>query len=129
MAAVASMTLVRPLLAGGLLVCALFVGAAAQDYPSKPVMFIVPYGPGGGTETMARLLGRRLEQRLGKPFVIDNRPGAGTSIGATFVAKSAPDGHTLLLATSTTMAINVSIYKHLSYDPVKDLVPVALFSD
>jgi len=129
MAAVASMTLVRPLLAGGLLVCALFVGAAAQDYPSKPVMFIVPYAPGGGTETMARLLGRRLEQRLGKPFVIDNRPGAGTSIGATFVAKSAPDGHTLLLATSTTMAINVSIYKHLSYDPVKDLVPVALFSD
>jgi tripartite-type tricarboxylate transporter receptor subunit TctC len=128
-AVVAHMTPARPLLAGGLLVCALFAGAAAQDYPSQPVMFVVPYAPGGGTETMARLLGRRLEQRLGKPFVIDNRPGAGTSIGATFVAKSAPDGHTLLLATSTTMAINVSIYKHLSYDPVKDLVPVALFSD
>jgi tripartite-type tricarboxylate transporter receptor subunit TctC len=78
---------------------------------------------------MARLLGRRLEQRLGKPFVIDNRPGAGTAIGASFVAKSAPDGHTILLATSTTMAINVSIYSNLAYDPVKDLVPVALFSD
>jgi tripartite-type tricarboxylate transporter receptor subunit TctC len=103
--------------------------AASQDYPVRPVLFVVPYAAGGGTETMARLLGRRLEQRLGKPFVIDNRPGAGTSIGATFVAKSAPDGHTILLATSTTMAINVSIYKHLSYDPVKDLTPVALFSD
>ena len=103
--------------------------APAQEYPSRPVLFVVPYAPGGGTETMARLLGRRLEQRLGKPFVIDNRPGAGTAIGATFVAKSAPDGHTILLATSTTLAINVSIYRSLAYDPLKDLVPVALFSD
>ena len=61
--------------------------AAAQEYPSRPVLFVVPYQPGGGTETMARLIGRRLEQRLGKPFVVDNRPGAGTVIGATFVAK------------------------------------------
>jgi tripartite-type tricarboxylate transporter receptor subunit TctC len=89
------------------------VSAPAQEYPSRPVLFVVPYAPGGGTETMARLLGRRLEQRLGKPFVIDNRPGAGTAIGATFVAKSPPDGHTILLATSTTMAINVSIYRAL----------------
>src|SRR3954471_16436976 len=103
--------------------------APAQEYPSRPVLFVVPYAPGGGTETMARLLGRRLEQRSGKPFVIDNRPGAGTAIGATFVAKSAPDGHTILLATSTTLAINVSIYRNLTYDPLKDLVPVALFSD
>jgi tripartite-type tricarboxylate transporter receptor subunit TctC len=92
-------------------------------------LFVVPYAPGGGTETMARLLGRRLQQRLGQPFVIDNRPGAGTAIGASFVAKSAPDGHTILLATSTTMAINVSIYSNLAYDPIKDLMPVALFSD
>lgn len=105
------------------------VSAPAQGYPSRPVLFVVPYAPGGGTETMARLLGRRLEQRLGKPFVIENRPGAGTAIGATFVAKSLPDGHTILLATSTTMAINVSIYSNLSYDPIKDLMPVALFSD
>ena len=103
--------------------------AIAQEYPTKPVMFVVPYAPGGGTEVMARLLGRRLEQRLGKPFVIENRPGAATAIGASFVAKSAPDGHTILLATSTTMAINVSIYKSLSYDPVKELTPVALVSD
>jgi tripartite-type tricarboxylate transporter receptor subunit TctC len=100
-----------------------------QDYPTRPVVLVVPYAPGGGTETMARLIGRRLEQRLGKPFVIENRPGAGTGIGASFVAKSPPDGHTLLLATSTTMAINVSIYSNLAYDPIKDLMPVALFSD
>ena len=103
--------------------------APAQEYPSRPVLFVVPYAPGGGTETMARLLGRRLQQRLGQPFVIDNRPGAGTAIAASFVAKSAPDGHTILLATSTTMAINVSIYSNLAYDPIKDLMPVALFSD
>jgi len=103
--------------------------AMAQDYPSRPVLFVIPYAAGGGTETMARALGRRLEQRLGKPFVIDNRPGAAGSIAATFVAKSAPDGHTILMATSTTMAINVSIYKTLSYDPVKDLTPVALVAD
>ncbi|HKA80154.1 MAG TPA: tripartite tricarboxylate transporter substrate binding protein [Xanthobacteraceae bacterium] len=112
-------------IAAGLLPAA----ALAQDYPSRPVLFVNPYASGGGTETMARLLGRKLEQRLGKPFVIESRPGAGTSIGATFVAKSPPDGHTILLATSTTMAINVSIYKSLSYDPAKDLTPVALFSD
>jgi hypothetical protein len=100
--------------------------AAAQEYPSRPVLFVVPYAAGGGTETMARLLGRRLEQRLGKPFVIDNRPGAGTAIGASFVAKSAPDGHTILLATSTTMAINVSIYSNLAYDPIVLVVNPAL---
>jgi len=112
-----------------LLIGTLPSGVVAQDYPTKPVLFLVPYAAGGGTETMARALGRRLEQRLGKPFVIDNRPGAAGSIAATFVAKSAPDGHTILMATSTTMAINVSIYKTLAYDPVKDLTPVALVAD
>jgi tripartite-type tricarboxylate transporter receptor subunit TctC len=88
----------------------------AQEYPSRPVLFVVPYAAAAGPNhgPAAR---RRLEQRLGKPFVIDNRPGAGTAIGASFVAKSAPDGHTILLATSTTMAINVSIYSNLAYDP------------
>jgi tripartite-type tricarboxylate transporter receptor subunit TctC len=112
-----------------LLIGTLPSGVVAQDYPGRPVLFVTPYAAGGGTETMARALGRRLEQRLGKPFVIDNRPGAAGSIAAAFVAKSAPDGHTILMATSTTMAINVSIYKTLSYDPVKDLTPVALVAD
>jgi tripartite-type tricarboxylate transporter receptor subunit TctC len=101
-------------------------GARAQDYPTRPVSFIVPYAAGGTTDTMARLLGQKLEQRLGKPFVVENKTGAATVIGAVFVAKSPPDGHTLLYATSTTMAINVTARKNLPYDPTRDLAPVAL---
>jgi tripartite-type tricarboxylate transporter receptor subunit TctC len=102
--------------------------AQSQQYPSRPVTFVVPYQAGGGTDTMARLLGGRLEKRLGQTFVVENKPGAASSIGAAHVAKAAPDGYTILLATSTTMAINVSIYKKLAYDPTKDLTPVALFA-
>jgi len=101
-------------------------GVAAQDYPERPVTIVLPYTPGGSVETIARLLGERLAQRLGKPFVIENKPGAGTVIGASYVARSAPDGYTLLLATSTTMAINVSVFKSLPYDPLRDFTPVAL---
>jgi tripartite-type tricarboxylate transporter receptor subunit TctC len=99
--------------------------ARAADYPVRTVSFIVPYAAGGATDLMARLLGQRLEQRLGKPFVVENRPGAGTVLAAAYVSKQAPDGYTLLLGTSTTMAINVTIYKSLPYDPTRDLVPVA----
>ncbi len=99
--------------------------ARAADYPVRPVSFIVPYAAGGATDLMARLLGQRLEQRLGKPFVVENRPGAGTVLAAAYVSKQAPDGYTLLLGTSTTMAINVTIYKSLPYDPTRDLAPVA----
>jgi tripartite-type tricarboxylate transporter receptor subunit TctC len=99
--------------------------ACAADYPVRPVSFIVPYAAGGATDLMARLIGQRLEQRLGKPFVIENRPGAGTVLAAAYVAKQPGDGYTLLLGTSTTMAINVTIYKSLPYDPTRDLVPVA----
>src|SRR5712675_1352676 len=100
--------------------------ACAQDYPSRPVTIVLPYTAGGAVEAVARLLGERLAQRLGRPFVIENRPGAGTGIAAAYVAHAAPDGHTLLLATSTTMAINLAVYRNLSYDPIKDLAPVAL---
>ena len=96
----------------------------AQDYPARPVTIVVPTGPGGGMEMVARLVGPKLEQRFGKPFVIENRPGAGTNIGAAAVARAAPDGHTLLMATSSTMAINSSIYKSLPFDPLKDLTPI-----
>jgi tripartite-type tricarboxylate transporter receptor subunit TctC len=108
------------LVAGGL--------ARAQDYPTHPVTIVVPTGPGGGMEMVARLVAPKLEQRLGKPFVIENRPGAGTNIGAAAVARSAPDGYTLLMATSSTMAINSSIYKSLPFDPIKDLMPVVLYA-
>src|SRR6185503_3619106 len=100
--------------------------AAATDYPTRPVTLVVPFAPGGGTEFLARLLAQRLEQRLGKPFVIENRPGAGGVTGALSVARAAPDGHTLLMAPSPVMAINVTLHKKLPYDPVTDFVPLAL---
>ena len=104
-----------------------FVGAAqAQDYPTQPVRFVVPYAAGGGTDAMARYFSKGLEARLGQPFIVENRAGSGTTIGANFVAKSAPDGHTLLLGTSSTYAIAVSLYKNLPYDPTKDFAPIAL---
>jgi len=100
--------------------------ASAQDYPARPITIVVPYVSGGSTEILARLVGAKVEARLGKPVLIENKPGAGTVIGTTAVAKSAPDGYTLLMATPTPMAINVTVYKHLTYDPASDLVPLAM---
>jgi tripartite-type tricarboxylate transporter receptor subunit TctC len=117
---------VRWLLIGLAILAAPAGRAIAQDYPTRPVTIVLPYTAGGAVEAVARLLGERLAQRLGRPFVIENRPGAGTGIAASYVAHAAPDGHTLLLATSTTMAINVGVYRNLAYDPLKDLAPVAL---
>jgi tripartite-type tricarboxylate transporter receptor subunit TctC len=116
--------------AGAALFAALAAGApaAAEDYPSKAVTFIVPYAAGGSLDTMARVFAPRLEQRLGKTVVVENRPGMASVIGASMVARSTPDGHTILLGTSTTMAINVSVHKNLPYDPTRDLAPVALLA-
>ena len=99
--------------------------ARAQDYPKQSVTIVVPFTPGGSTDILARLLGQKLEQRLGKSFVVENRPGAGTIIAANAVAKAAPDGYLLLMAPSSTMAINVTLYKKLTYDPLSDFVPLA----
>src|SRR5690349_12801248 len=100
--------------------------AFAQQYPAKPVRVVVPYAAGGATDLIARVIGERLAANLGQPFVIDNRPGAATLLGAQIVAKAEPDGYTLLMATSTTLAINASLYKNLPYDPVKDFAPISL---
>ena len=100
--------------------------ALAQDYPTRPLTFVVPFTPGAATDFLARLLGKELEERLGKPVVVENRPGAGTTIGSNSVAKAAPDGHTLLMATSSPMAINATLYKNLPFDPTSDFVPVAM---
>ncbi len=102
--------------------------AQAQSYPAKPVTLVMPYPPGGGTDAMARLIAQRLEKRLGQPIIFEYRPGAGSAIAAAYVARQPADGATILYATSTTMAINVSIYKNLPYDPTKDLVPLALIA-
>jgi len=99
--------------------------AFALDYPAHPVTIVVPFTPAGSTDMLARLLGQKLEQRLGKSFVIENRPGAGTLIGASAVAKAAPDGYTLLMAPSSTMAVNPTLYKKLPYDSIHDFVPLA----
>src|SRR6516165_5891777 len=99
---------------------------SAQDYPSRQVTFIVPFAPGGGTDILGRLFGQKLSDRFGKPFVIENRPGAGTVTAAVQVAKSAPDGYSIMMATSGTMAMNTTLYKKLPYDPGRDLILVAL---
>src|SRR5215216_1175304 len=98
----------------------------AQDYPARPVTIVVPFAAGGGTDMLARMVAQKLEQRFNKSFLIDNKPGAGSTIGASLAAKAQPDGYTLLMAPSPTMAVSVSIYKNLPYDPASDFVPLAL---
>jgi tripartite-type tricarboxylate transporter receptor subunit TctC len=107
--------------------CALLAAAnaPAQNYPSKTVRIIVPYPPGGTSDILARLLSPKLNETFGQPVVVDNRPGANGNIGADMVAKSAPDGHTMLLADLGALTISPSIYK-LPFDPVRDFAPVTM---
>jgi tripartite-type tricarboxylate transporter receptor subunit TctC len=102
--------------------------ARAEQYPARAVTIMVPFSAGGGSDLLARLVAQKLEEKLGKPFVIENRPGAGTTLAAMIVTRAPADGYTLMQATSSTMAINVSMHKKLPYEPLKDLVPVALLS-
>jgi tripartite-type tricarboxylate transporter receptor subunit TctC len=99
--------------------------AQAQGYPSKPVKLIVPFPAGSATDQVARLVGQQLQDALKQPFVVENKPGAQGAIAAEFVAKSAHDGYTLLVTTNTPQAANVSLFKKLAYDPVKDFAPIA----
>jgi tripartite-type tricarboxylate transporter receptor subunit TctC len=98
---------------------------SAQDYPAKPVRLIVPYLAGGGADIWARTLGQKLGEALKQPFLVENRPGANGGIGADFVAKSAPDGYTLLATASGPITVNPVLYSKVPYDPVKDFAPVA----
>jgi tripartite-type tricarboxylate transporter receptor subunit TctC len=98
--------------------------ACAQGYPAKPVRLIVPYPPGGGTDIFARLVGAKLTEALGQPFVIEQRPGAAGVIGADAAAKSAPDGYTIVIGQASNLAINASLMKKLPYDPVRDFAPI-----
>jgi tripartite-type tricarboxylate transporter receptor subunit TctC len=102
--------------------------AQASDYPNRPVSFIVPFAPGGVTSLFARVLGQKLEQRLGKPFIVENRPGGGGVTAAAAVAQAQADGYTIMMASSTVLAINVTMRKSLPYDPRKDLTPIALLA-
>ena len=116
------------LLSAFLLVLAASAIALAQDYPTRNVIFVVPTGAGAATDLLARILAPQLGDRLGKPFVVEDRPGAGTLTASNAVAKATPDGYTILMGTSTPLAINATLYKHLPYDPVKDFVPLALIA-
>ncbi|MDB5808947.1 MAG: hypothetical protein JWN94_1069 [Betaproteobacteria bacterium] len=98
----------------------------AQSYPAKPIRFIVPFAPGGGSDIIARILSPHLGTLLGQQIIIDNRPGAGTIIGAEVAAHAPADGYTLFLGITGTMAINPSMYRKLPYDPVRDFAPIAL---
>jgi tripartite-type tricarboxylate transporter receptor subunit TctC len=102
-------------------------GALAADYPARPITLIVPYPPGGGNDVIARLVAAKMSQQLGQPIVIENRGGAGSTIGTRDVARSAPDGYTLLIATSS-LAINPSLYPDAAYDPKKDFAAVGLIA-
>ncbi len=117
---------VRGAIAALLLVAGVQQGIAATvDYPVKPVRLVVVYPPGGGIDILARAIGQKLTDAWGAPIIVDNRPGAGTTIGATIVAKAAPDGYTLLM-TDVSFAITPSLYAHLPYDPLKELEPITL---
>jgi tripartite-type tricarboxylate transporter receptor subunit TctC len=98
--------------------------AWALDYPSRPTVFIVPFAPGGLSDIVARQVGRWLSERLGQPFIIENRPGAGNNIGLETVVKAPPDGYTLAIVGST-VAISMSLCEKLNYDFVRDFTPVA----
>jgi tripartite-type tricarboxylate transporter receptor subunit TctC len=102
--------------------------ALAQTYPTKPVKIIVPFGPGGFTDVVARILGVKLGESLGQSVVIENKPGAGSMIGTDQVAKSAPDGHTLVIVSSTHV-ISPWIYKNVPYDPIKGFTPITKLVD
>ena len=101
-------------------------GAGAQTYPSKPIRLVVPFPAGGSLDVVARAIGQKLTEAWGQPVVIDNRPGAGGNIGADLVAKSAPDGYTILEGALSTHAVNVSLYSRMPYDPVRDFDPITL---
>jgi tripartite-type tricarboxylate transporter receptor subunit TctC len=112
-------------LLGGLIAGLAAANAFSQSYPTKPVRIVVPLSPGGFADTPARMLAPRLSEQMGRQFFVENKPGAGGTIGADFVAKSAPDGYTLLL-TGTPHVISAHLYKKMPYDALKDFTPIAL---
>ena len=118
------MRLIKTTAAFVLLLLTFIHGALAQGYPTKPIRIVVPYPAGGGLDLIARAVGNQLTQRWGQSVVVENKPGSGTIVAAEGVARSAPDGHTLLLTTDSTITINPHLYARLPYDPVKDFAPI-----
>lgn len=113
------------LITGASLVSLALPAWAADAWPSRPLRMVVPFAAGGGTDVLARLLAQKMSEGLGQPIIVDNKPGAGGSVGTADVAKSAPDGYTILMATSSTHGINPGLYNNLPYDAIRDFAPVA----
>jgi len=117
----------RALVAGLALGAAGIERARAQAYPTKPIKLIVPFAPGGPADVMARIVTQRMSPILGQAFVLENRPGAGGTIGARAAAQAEPDGYTLLMANTSTLVIGPAVYKNVDYDPEKNFAPIAAF--
>ena len=111
-----------------IIACLFAAGANAQDYPVRTVKLVVPIGSGGGTDIVARHMAQKLTDRLRQPFVVENRPGAGSIVGTEYVARSAPDGYTLLVGGIFNMVMNKALVKNLSYEPARDFVPLGYIS-
>src|SRR5258706_2102923 len=123
-----SMNFIRAMAAVALAVALIqpAVATAQSDYPNKPIKLIVGFAPGGSTDIVARIVAQKLTERLGQSVVVENKAGAGGTIGADATAKAAPDGYTLTLGTTSTHAIAAGAYSKLPYDPVKDFTPISL---
>jgi tripartite-type tricarboxylate transporter receptor subunit TctC len=119
----------RRLLATAVLLPVASAARASGEYPDKPVRLVVPFPPGGGADNLARAIMPKVSLALGKPIIIDNKPGAGGNVGAEIVAGSAPDGYTLLYGTNGTHSINQSLYRNLRFDPIRDFAPVSRMTE
>ena len=116
-------------LAAALALCGSATSPSAQDYPNRPITLVVPFPPGGSTTIVGRTVADKMSEALGQPIVVDNRGGAGGTIGTRGVAKSAPDGYTILLGYTGTLAIGPTLYPNAGYDPRKDFAPVGLIGN
>ena len=108
---------------------AAFAPAQAQDFPTRPITLVIPFAPGGSTSIVGRGVAEKMSELLGDKIIIDNRPGAGGTVGTGAVAKSEPDGYTLLLGYTGTLAIAPSLYKNVGYDPRKDFAPIGMIGN
>src|SRR5690242_12681357 len=111
---------------GLVFVCAASFAAPAAEYPTRPVTILVAFTPGGPSDVLSRIIGKRLQEILHQPFIIENRPGAGGNIAAEQVKNAAPDGYTLLMGNNSILATNSALYKRLGYDAQKDFAPISL---
>jgi tripartite-type tricarboxylate transporter receptor subunit TctC len=113
----------------GLAMCLAAAGAIAQPYPSKPLRLVVPFGPGGSNDIVGRILAQKMAENLGQPVVVENRPGAGGMVGTDSVVRAAPDGYTLMIGATSTIAANVGLYPKRGFDPLKHLTPITQIAE